>query len=91
MLGLALRATPRKEIGAAVVAFAYAVLMGSEGIALYLRKPWAPWFTIGATSSLLPVEAFEIIREPHVGRIFVLLLNVVVVIYLWRRRQMFGP
>jgi uncharacterized membrane protein (DUF2068 family) len=63
--------------------------MGAEGVALYVRKPWAPWFTIGATSSLLPIEVVEIIREPHVGRVVVLIVNVGVVVYLWKRREMF--
>ena len=89
-LRLAMRTTPRKEIAGALVAFAYSALMGGEGVALYLRKPWAPWFTIGATSSLLPIEVIEIVREPHAGRIVVLIVNIAVVFYLWRRRAMFA-
>src|SRR5690349_17187441 len=63
LLRLASRATPRKEVAGAIVAFAYSGLMGGEGIALHLRKPWSPWFTIGATSSLLPIEVVEILRK----------------------------
>ncbi len=89
LLRLASRATPRKEVTAAMVAFAYSGLMGAEGIALHLRKPWAPWFTIAATSSLLPIEVAEIIREPHFGRVVILIVNAAVVVYLWKRREMF--
>ena len=89
-LRLAIRATPRKEIAGALVAFAYSALMGGEGVALHLRKTWAPWFTIGATSSLLPIEVIEIVREPHIGRVVVLIVNIAVVIYLWQRREMFA-
>src|SRR5436190_6258927 len=46
----AAKLTIRREIALAITAFAYAVLMGAEGVSLYLRKPWARWFTIGATS-----------------------------------------
>ena len=53
VIGLAFRATPKKEIGLAMTAFGYAILMGTEGIGLSLRRPWARWFTIGATSSLM--------------------------------------
>jgi uncharacterized membrane protein (DUF2068 family) len=54
-----------------------------------LRKPWARWFTIGATSSLLPVEVYEIVREVHAVRVLVLLVNVAVIIYLVNRKELF--
>lgn len=72
----------------AATAFAYAVLMASEGIALYQRKPWARWFTIVATSSLIPFEVYEILLRPHLTRVIVLAVNVGVVIYLWRRADL---
>jgi uncharacterized membrane protein (DUF2068 family) len=86
---LALRATPKKEQTLAATAFAYAILMGTEGIGLYLRRSWARWFTIGATSSLIPVEVFEIVREPRPLRVLVLVMNIAVVAYLWKRREIF--
>jgi uncharacterized membrane protein (DUF2068 family) len=86
---LALRATPKKEVGLAVTAFGYAVLMGTEGVGLYLRRRWARWFTIGATGSLIPIEVYEIIREPRVLRVLVLVLNIGVVLYLWNRKEVF--
>jgi len=85
----ALNLTVRKQIGLAITAFGYAVLMGSEGVALYLRKPWARWFTIGATSSLLPIEVFEIVREVHPVRVLVLLANIAIIVYLFRRKELF--
>jgi uncharacterized membrane protein (DUF2068 family) len=89
LMTFAFHATPTREVGLAVTAFSYAILMGSEGVALYLRRPWARWFTIVATSSLIPVELYEIARAVHPLRIVVLLANILVVIYLWRRREMF--
>jgi uncharacterized membrane protein (DUF2068 family) len=80
--------TVRKQTLLAVTAFGYAVLMGSEGIALYLRKPWARWFTIVATASLLPVEIYEIFREPHAVRVIVLIVNVAIVVYLYEREDL---
>ena len=44
--------------------------------------PWARLFTIIATSSLVPLEAYEIAREVHALRVLILLLNVAVVVYL---------
>jgi uncharacterized membrane protein (DUF2068 family) len=89
LLELAFDATPRKEVAAAITAFGYAALMGAEGVGLYLRKPWARWFTIGATSSLVPAEVYEIVREPRPLRILILIVNVAVVWYLWRRKEVF--
>jgi len=89
LMTLAFHTTPAREVGLAATAFGYAVLMGTEAVALYLRRPWARWFTIIATSSLIPIEVYEISREVHVLRIVVLLVNIAVVIYLWRRREVF--
>jgi Predicted membrane protein (DUF2127) len=65
--------------------------MGSEGVALYLRKPWARCFTIGATSSLLPIKLYEIVGEVHPIRVIVLLANVAIVAYLLVRKERFEP
>ena len=88
-LTFALRATPRKEEALAAAAFGYAFLMASEGIGLYLRRSWARWFTIGATSSLIPLEVYEILREPRLLRVLILLLNIALVAYLWKRKEIF--
>jgi len=81
--------TITKETALAMTAFGYAALMGTEGIALHLRKPWAPWFTIIATGSPIPLEIYEIVREVHAIRVLVLIANVGIVAYLWKRKEMF--
>ena len=81
--------TVSKETALAITAFAYATLMVSEGVSLYLRKPWARWFTIIATSSLMPIELYEIARELHPIRVLALLANLAIVIYLFRRKDVF--
>jgi uncharacterized membrane protein (DUF2068 family) len=81
--------TVSRQTALAATAFGYSALMGAEGIALYRRRPWARWFTIGATGSLVPIEIYEIAREVHPARVIVLVVNVLVVIYLWRRRDIF--
>ena len=78
-----------KQTILALTAFGYATLMGTEGVALYLRKPWARWFTIIATSSLIPIEVYEIVRRPDLIRVVVLVTNAAIVVYLWRRREVF--
>ena len=42
-----------------------------------------------ATSSLIPIEVYEILREPRIVRVVILLLNVAVVAYLWRCQEVF--
>jgi uncharacterized membrane protein (DUF2068 family) len=60
----------------------YAALFLTEGIGLWLLKRWAEWFTIIITSSLVPVEIYEIHRHPTPVKIAVLVINVVIVLYL---------
>jgi uncharacterized membrane protein (DUF2068 family) len=74
--------TVTRQTALAITAFGYSILMGTEGIALYLRKPWARWFTIVATSSLIPVEVYEIARGLHPIRVLVLVANLAIVWYL---------
>jgi uncharacterized membrane protein (DUF2068 family) len=81
--------TVRKEEALAITAFGLAALMGTEGVGLYLRKPWARWFIVIATSSLLPIEIYEILREPDPVRVLILIANVAIVVYLTRRRELF--
>jgi uncharacterized membrane protein (DUF2068 family) len=81
--------TVSRETALAITAFAYAILMGSEGVSLYLRKPWARWFTIVVSSSLIPIELYEIARAIRPVRVIVLLANLAIVVYLYRRKEAF--
>lgn len=62
--------------------FAYAALFLTEGLGLAFRKRWAEYLTIVSTASLLPFEAYEIIKQVNAVRILLLLVNIAVVIYL---------
>jgi len=81
--------TVTKETAFAVTAFGAAALMGTEGVGLHLRKPWARWFTIIATGALIPIEVYEILNELHPLRVLILIANLAVVAYLARRRDVF--
>jgi len=83
--------TTTKQTALALTAFGFAGLMGTEGVALYLRKPWARWLTIAATSSLIPIEVYEISREVHPLRILILIVNIAIVVYLWNHAELFVP
>jgi uncharacterized membrane protein (DUF2068 family) len=66
----------------------YAGLFLTEGSGLLLRQRWAEWLTIIATSSFMPIEVFELLKQFTGLRLFLLLINAAVVVYLiWRVRQ----
>ena len=69
-----------KELSAGT--FFYAGLLLTEGTGLLLRKPWAEYFTIIVTSSLIPLEVYELVRRASFAKGIVLALNVAVVVYL---------
>ncbi len=77
--------SPNKIRGLGVVSFIYAGLFLTEGIGLWLVKRWAEWFTVIVTSSLVPVEVYEIHRHPTPIKILVLMINIAVVGYLLYR------
>ena len=62
--------------------FLYAGLFLTEGTGLWLRKRWGEWLTIIITSSLIPVEIYEICRHASYTKLVVLAVNVAIVIYL---------
>ena len=72
-----------KDLG--IVSFIYAALFLTEGIGLWLLKLWAEWFTVVITSSLLPIEAYEIYRHPTAIKFVVIAINMAVVAYLLYR------
>lgn len=62
--------------------FIYAGIFLVEGVGLALQKRWAEYFTIITTSSLLPIEIYELVRRVSIGRFFALGINLAVVAYL---------
>lgn len=82
--------TLRQHWALGLTSFAYALLLGVEGVGLHLRRYWARWLTVAATGSLMPVEVYEILQAPgHPLRLLTLALNAVVVLYLYRRKDAF--
>jgi uncharacterized membrane protein (DUF2068 family) len=69
-----------KDLG--IGSFVYAALFLTEGVGLWLAKPWGEWVTTIITASLVPLEIFEICHHPTAVKAIVLLLNVAIVVYL---------
>jgi uncharacterized membrane protein (DUF2068 family) len=72
-----------KELG--LGSLIYAALFLTEGTGLWLRKRWGEWLTVVITSTLVPLEIYEIHRHPNVAKVVVLGMNVAIVAYLVRR------
>lgn len=62
--------------------FLYAGLFLTEGTGLWLHKRWGEWLTVILTSSLIPVEIYEIHRHLDLLKLGVLGVNVAIVGYL---------
>ena len=73
----------------AIAAIAYAVLEGTEGVGLAMRRRWAEYLTVIATGLLIPYELYEVIRHVTLFRVGALLLNLAVVGYLAYRKRLF--
>jgi len=88
ILNKLLAISPNQLKAASVGTFIYAAVLLTEGIGLLLRKRWAEYLTIIATSGLIPVELYEIARHVTVSRIGVLAVNLAIVAYLiWEVRR----
>ena len=73
----------------AIGAMAYALLEGTEGVGLAMRRRWAEYLTVIATSILIPYEVYEVIDHITLFRVGALLLNIAVVGYLAYRKRLF--
>ena len=64
--------------------FAYAAIYLVEGIGLLRRKRWAEWMTTVVTASFIPIELWHLWLHPSWGKLIVISLNVLILIYLIR-------
>jgi len=69
----------------AIATFAYAGLFVVEGVGLWQGLHWAEVLTLLATSSLIPVEVYELMVSISLPKIGVLVLNILISGYLVMR------
>jgi uncharacterized membrane protein (DUF2068 family) len=74
--------TPNKIKELGLGSMIYAGLFLTEGIGLWFERRWAEWLTVIITSSLIPIELYEICRHPTPVKVVVLLINIAIVMYL---------
>ena len=69
-----------KELSAGT--FVYAAIFLVEGVGLALQRRWAEYLTIISSSSLWPIEIYELARRVSIGKSVALMINLAVVGYL---------
>jgi uncharacterized membrane protein (DUF2068 family) len=77
-----------REAGFAVVG--YAALEAAEMVGLWMAKRWAEYLTFLATTILIPLEVYELIRHTTVTKVLTLILNVAIAGYLLLAKRLFG-
>lgn len=84
LVGILQQWEPRRFVAIGIAALAYAAIFATEGTGLWLRKHWAEWFTVIATGSLIPLEAYEMFHKFSWLKLGALVGNIVIVAYLVR-------
>jgi uncharacterized membrane protein (DUF2068 family) len=74
------------------VTLTYAAVFAIEGVGLWMRKRWAEWLTCIITASLIPLEMWEFLSRPNIGKAAVVIANLAIVVYLiWHVRSKGRP
>ena len=68
----------------------YAVLEGVEAVGLWYQRRWAEYLTFIVTTSFIPLEVYELIHKFTPLKVFALVVNLAIVIYLLFAKRLFG-
>lgn len=60
----------------------YSALFLTEGTGLFFRQRWAEWLTIVATTSFIPLEVYELVKQFTAVRLLLLIANCAIVAFL---------
>ncbi len=72
------------------VLLVYGLVEGIEGVGLWVQRRWAEYLTFIVTTSLLPLEIYELANRATVFKAIAFVINVAVVVYLLRAKRLFG-
>lgn len=79
--------TERKVLLTAAGTLIYSLFSLVEGTGLMFRVPWAGWLAIGESAFFIPIEIFELVHRPSIMVWVILVVNVIIVWYLFANRQ----
>lgn len=66
--------------------FLYGMLSAAEAVGLFGRKRWAGWLALAEGAFFIPIEVFELAHGFAWGLAVILLVNILIVVYLYRNR-----
>jgi len=72
------------------VLLVYAVVEGIEAVGLWYQRRWAEYLTFLVTTSLLPLEIYEIANRVSLFKVLAFIVNLAVVVYLLVAKRLFG-
>jgi len=72
------------------VLLAYGAVEGVEAVGLWYQQRWAEYLTFLVTTSLLPLEVYEIVHHPTPFKVLAFVVNVAIVVYLLLAKRLFG-
>lgn len=67
----------------------YGLIEAGESVGLILRRRWAEYLVVIATAFFIPFEMLEVVRRPTILRAAALVANIIVVVYLVRKKRLF--
>jgi uncharacterized membrane protein (DUF2068 family) len=74
----------------AAVFAVYALIEGVEAYGLWYQRRWAEYLTLIVTTSLIPLELYELAHRLSPFKVVALIVNVAVVAYLLVAKRLFG-
>jgi uncharacterized membrane protein (DUF2068 family) len=74
----------------AAVILVYAAVEGVEAVGLWYQRRWAEYLTFLVTTSLLPLEIYELAHRLSPLKVVAFVINVAVVVYLLYAKRLFG-
>jgi len=66
-----------------LITLTYAAVFAVEGVGLWMQLRWAEWLTVIITASLIPLEVWEMIHQPSIGALLLIIGNMLIVGYLY--------
>jgi uncharacterized membrane protein (DUF2068 family) len=86
LIGLLPQVSRAALLTLALISIAYLALHLVEAAGLWLGQLWVEYLILVETAAFLPYELYEIARHPTAFKAAILLVNVIIVLYLARRR-----
>ena len=63
----------------------YGLIVGTQGVGLWMAAPWAITMTVYGLSAFIPLEIYELLHRLTTVKIGILVLNILIVGYLWKQ------